>query len=63
MAKKLPQTIYVKRESDRDAEWLSAFDSCEDGVVNVGDVETVGVYELKERIVLKGVVKKIMTRK
>lgn len=40
-----PNVIYVQRESDKDTEWLAAFDSPEDVAV-VGESVRVAEYQL-----------------
>lgn len=45
--KKLPATVYVKREIDGDQNYLCVYETEEDSVDDDGTVTEVGVYELK----------------
>lgn len=51
-SKTLPKTIYVKKESDQN-DPDSAYLLADEGMLNMDDGDTVGVYELKETRVLR----------
>ena len=43
----LPKTLYVKRNTEGDFNWLQACESL-DEIVEAGEAQTVGVYQLSE---------------
>jgi len=57
MAKKFPQTIFVKYEDGgSDPEYLAASDDVI-GMVDVGDKTRVGIYRLESTVECEGIVK------
>lgn len=55
MAKKLPATLYVKTEEDRDASWFVA-DESHEPLVDMNEKIKIGVYKLTEMYECEGIV-------
>jgi hypothetical protein len=43
----LPKTLYVKRNTENNVNWLQACESL-DEIIEAGEAQTIGVYKLSE---------------